>query len=103
MAMTNEWVDALIVYDIETISPKGRRRWRKICQLCKNYGQRVQFSVFECRLSQAQLETVEAKALDIIDEAKDTLRIYVLHGGREAALRAYGLDRYQDFDEPLVL
>jgi len=101
--MSDERVDALIVYDIETTSPEGRRRWRRICQLCKDYGQRVQFSVFECRVTQAQLETVEAKALDIIDEEKDTLRFYVLHGGREAALRAYGIDRYQDFDEPLVL
>jgi CRISPR-associated protein Cas2 len=101
--MTDNRLDALIVYDIETISPKGRRRWRRICQLCKDYGQRVQFSVFECRLTQAQLEAVESKALDIIDEEKDTLRIYVLHGGRETSLRSYGIDRYQDFDGPLVL
>jgi len=100
--MIDERVDALIVYDIETTSAKGRRRWRAICQLCKNYGQRVQFSVFECRLTHAQLETVEAEALAIINQEKDSLRFYVLRGGREAALRSYGIDRYQDFDEPLV-
>ena len=100
--MTDGRLDVLIVYDIDTKTRDGRRRWRAICQICENCGQRVQFSVFECRLTQAQFEEVEAKAVDAMNPEEDSLRFYILRGGREAALRAYGIDRYRDFDDPLV-
>jgi len=101
--MTDDRLDVLIVYDINTKTSKGRRRWRSICQMCKDHGQRVQYSVFECRVTQAQLEEIESKAVAKIDEETDSLRFYVLRGGRDTALRAYGIDRYQDFDAPLIL
>jgi len=101
--MIDNRIDVLIVYDIDTKTPEGRRRWRAICQMCKDYGQRVQYSVFECRLTQAQLEEMESRAVDKIDEQVDSLRFYVLRGGRDAVLRAHGIDRYQDYDAPLVL
>ena len=41
----------LVCYDVETIKPSGRKRLAKIARTCKNYGQRVQNSVFECYLS----------------------------------------------------
>jgi CRISPR-associated protein Cas2 len=28
----------LICYDVSTVTPEGRRRLRKVAQLCKNYG-----------------------------------------------------------------
>lgn len=103
MALTRERLDILVVYDVETKTPAGRRRWRAICQLCKDYGQRVQFSVFECCLDREQLETFEAQAVARMDEAKDSIRIYVLYHGRDASLRAHGIDRYRSYDEPLIL
>ncbi|MGM8838774.1 CRISPR-associated endonuclease Cas2 [Thermus sp. 93170] len=96
-------VDVLVAYDVDTLSEEGQRRLRKVAQICKNYGQRVQLSLFECRLSLAQLEDLEAKLLKVMDLEKDSLRIYVLHGGRAKSLRAHGRDKYIDFDEPLVL
>lgn len=95
--------DILVAYDVETETAEGRKRLRKVAQICKNYGQRVQFSVFECRVTQTQLERLEHQLTQIIDEEKDSLRIYILHMGREASVRVYGLDRYIDFDEPLIL
>jgi len=74
-----------------------------VATVCKNFGQRVQFSIFECRVTQAQLEELEAKLLQVINPDTDSLRIYILYGGREKCLRAYGNDRYRDFDEPLVV
>ncbi|MBV8610741.1 MAG: CRISPR-associated endonuclease Cas2, partial [Singulisphaera sp.] len=38
----------LVTYDVSTTTPEGRRRLRKVAIACKNYGQRVQKSVFEC-------------------------------------------------------
>ena len=100
--MTDDRLDVLIVYDIDTKTPEGRRRWRAICQLCKDYGQRVQYSVFECHLTHVQFEELESSAVERIDEETDSLRFYLLRGGRDATLRAYGIDRYRDFDAPLV-
>ena len=96
-------IDVLVTYDVDTTTKAGRSRLRKVAQVCKNFGQRVQFSVFELSVSLAQLESFEAKLLDIINPNQDSLRIYVLHGGREKSLRHHGIDRYTDFDDPLIV
>ena len=88
---------------MDTVSEDGQARLRRVATVCKNFGQRVQFSIFECRVTQAQLEELEAKLLQVINPDTDSLRIYILYGGREKCLRAYGNDRYRDFDEPLVV
>lgn len=98
-----ERLDILVAYDVDTLTEEGRKRLRRVAQVCKNFGQRVQLSLFECRVTRAQLEDLEAKLLRVVDLEKDSLRIYVLLGGRERSLRAYGKDHYTDFDEPLVL
>ena len=45
----------LITYDVNTSDKIGAKRLRKVAKVCKNYGQRVQNSVFECEVSEAQL------------------------------------------------
>ncbi|MGH9752692.1 MAG: CRISPR-associated endonuclease Cas2, partial [Blastocatellia bacterium] len=40
----------LITYDVATADKAGPRRLRRVAQACKDYGQRVQNSVFECRI-----------------------------------------------------
>lgn len=96
-------LDILVSYDVETQTEAGRSRLRRVAKICKNFGQRVQLSVFECRVNKGQLEDLEAKLLKAMDTDKDSLRIYALHGGRENCLRTHGLDRYRDFDDPLVV
>jgi CRISPR-associated protein Cas2 len=71
--------------------------------ICKNFGQRVQFSVFECEISEAQFESMKAQLLKAIDKNLDNLRFYKLMGSRDRAVEAYGIDRYIDFNEPLIL
>lgn len=44
----------LITYDVNTETPAGRARLRKVAKQCENYGRRVQNSVFECIVNQAQ-------------------------------------------------
>ncbi len=60
-------IDVLVTYDMDTTTKAGRSRLRKVAQVCKNFGQRVQFSVFELSVSLAQLESFEAKLLEIIN------------------------------------
>ena len=95
-------MDILLTYDVETTTPEGARRLRQVAAACENYGQRVQKSVFECRLTLTEFEAMEASLLDIIDLDKDSLRVYFLYGPRDKAVRVYGVDLYRDFDEPLI-
>jgi len=44
----------LVSYDVNTQDAEGRKRLRRIARECENWGQRVQFSVFECLLDPAQ-------------------------------------------------
>jgi CRISPR-associated protein Cas2 len=96
-------MDILVTYDVNTTSPDGRRRLRTVANACKGFGQRVQLSVFECRISSAQLEALEARLAGIIKPDEDSLRIYILPGSRESGVRVHGLDHYMDFDDPLIL
>lgn len=96
-------MNILITYDVNTETKAGRRRLFKVAQTCKNFGQRVQFSVFEYRVDAAQYEDLCAKLKKIINPSSDSLRIYKLRGERDEFLETFGLDRHIDFDEPLVL
>ena len=44
----------IVSYDVATDDGKGQRRLRRVARACKDYGQRVQYSVFECIVDPAQ-------------------------------------------------
>ena len=68
----------LITYDVETVNLAGARRLRRVAKECQNYGQRVQNSVFECVLTEAQFALLRNMITSIIDEEKDSVRFYFL-------------------------
>ncbi|MEW8028757.1 MAG: CRISPR-associated endonuclease Cas2 [Candidatus Thiodiazotropha sp.] len=68
----------LITYDVKTDEPGGQRRLRHVAKTCKNYGQRVQYSVFECLVDPAQWTLLRQQLMDIIDQDHDSLRFYFL-------------------------
>lgn len=69
-------MDYLVVYDI--CAPK---RLRRVEKLMRGYGYRVQKSVFECDMDAKTLEHLQADAEKLIDEEKDSIRVYPLLGG----------------------
>ena len=96
-------MDVLVKYDVVTETSEGRRRLRKVAEACLAFGQRVQFSVFECSLTEMQLEALRDRLLAIIDQKQDSLRIYRLPQPRERHLWTYGVRREIDFKGPLIV
>ena len=68
----------LVSYDVNTEDAAGRRRLRRIARHCGNWGQRVQFSVFECVVDPAQWKSLRAALLNEMNQEKDSLRFYNL-------------------------
>ncbi len=93
----------VVTYDVSTETREGRRRLRHIAQACKNFGQRVQYSVFECTVTAMQYEELRRRLLSIIEEKEDRLRIYRLTEPREKYIEIYGLDGTVDFEGPLLV
>jgi CRISPR-associated protein Cas2 len=96
-------MDILVTYDVNTETKEGRKRLRKVATVCKNYGQRVQYSVFECRVNEMQYESFQAQLVKIIDKETDSIRFYRLRSPREKYVESFGVDDYTDFDKPLIL
>jgi CRISPR-associated protein Cas2 len=94
--------DYLVSYDVETTTREGRRRLRRVAKVCEDFGQRVQLSVFECRLDDTVFETFLERVTAEIDGQADSLRIYRLPAGRTLAVRVLGRDTWRDPDAPLV-
>ncbi len=95
------WV--LVTYDVATETKKGARRLRRVAQACKNYGQRVQKSVFECMVNQAQYEELKRSLLREIEVKEDNLRFYRLQEPRGQVVEEFGVGRVVDFKAPLVV
>lgn len=81
----------LVTYDVETLTPDGRRRLRRVAKQCVNYGQRVQNSVFECVVDPSQLTELKHRLLGIIDEDKDSLRFYHMGNNWSKKVDHYGI------------
>lgn len=96
-------IDLLICYDVKTETEGGRRRLRRVAKICVAHGQRVQNSVFEVSVTDVQLLTLRDKLLSAVDVTEDSIRIYRLRQPRDKFVEAYGVDRYIDFSEPLIL
>ena len=93
----------LVTYDVSTETSQGRRRLRRVAKVCKNYGQRVQKSVFECKVDQAGFETLQRQLRKEIDEQEDNLRFYRLTEPLDRNILEFGKFRAVDFDGPLIV
>ena len=103
MSETMHRLDILVAYDVVTDTSAGRRRLRKVAEACTAYGQRVQKSVFECTLSEMQVDLLKHRLLSIIDESEDSLRIYHLQQPRTRYLWTCGVRREIDYTGPLIV
>lgn len=93
----------IVTYDVSTESKEGRRRLRRVAKVCESIGQRVQKSVFECRVNQMQYEELERNLLAEIDKKEDCLRLYRLTEPVELHVKEHGHFKAVDFEGPLVI
>ena len=93
----------LITYDVNTETAAGRARLRKVAKQCVNYGRRVQNSVFECILDNAQCIMLKSILTDIIDAEVDSLRFYYLGNKYQTKIEHVGVDRGTAADQVLIM
>ena len=95
-------MEVLVVYDVNTESAAGRKRLRKIAEVCQAYGQRVQKSVFECILNDAQYELLRHDLRREMNEMSDSIRIYRLREPHERYTWLAGVQPAFDIRKPLI-
>lgn len=83
-------MEYLVTYDVDTTTPEGQRRLRRVAKICEGYGIRVQKSVFEVACTGAQLPALRQKLADIIDQRADSIRLYRLPAGALQAVDRLG-------------
>ena len=93
----------VVCYDVETIDLAGQRRLRRVAKTCSDYGQRVQFSVFECQVDPAQWTSLKQKLIDKINPETDSLRFYFLGANWKKRVEQVGLKTSYDPDEPMIV
>lgn len=93
----------LISYDINTTESGGARRLRNVSKACLDYGQRVQFSVFECEVDPTQWVFLKDKLLKIVDLQKDSIRFYMLGSNWKRKIEHYGAKEPVDLHGSLVI
>jgi CRISPR-associated protein Cas2 len=93
----------LVTYDVNTETTQGRRRLRRVAKACKNCGQRVQFSVFECLLDPAQWTALRVRLINEIDQELDSLRFYFLGSNWKQRVEHVGAKPAYDPEGPLIV
>jgi CRISPR-associated protein Cas2 len=91
----------LVAYDVATADKAGERRLRRVAQACKDYGQRVQKSLFECMVGPTEWVALRARLLGESDAKMDSLRFYFLEG--DVRVEHHGTNRPWDFEAGLVV
>ncbi|MEE1233109.1 MAG: CRISPR-associated endonuclease Cas2 [Phocaeicola sp.] len=93
----------LVTYDVDTTSKEGARRLRCVAKACLNYGQRVQNSVFECEVTEAQLCTLKNIIGNVIDTKKDSVRFYYLNRNIARRVEVLGKETSYDVNDVMII
>ncbi len=93
----------LVSYDIRTTDPTGAKRLRRIAKACQDYGQRVQFSVFEIEVDPAQWVLLRKRLSDEMDLEHDSLRFYFLGSEWQRRIEHLGSKASFDMHGPIIV
>ncbi len=93
----------LVTYDVRTSEAGGEKRLRRVAKACRDFGQRVQFSVFEIEVEPAQWTTLKARLESLIDSSVDSLRFYNLGANWQKRVEHVGAKPAADLNGTLIL
>jgi CRISPR-associated protein Cas2 len=93
----------LVTYDVSTTEPGGVTRLRRVAKACRDYGQRVQYSVFEIEVDPAQWISLKARLERLINPAHDSLRYYFLGANWQRRVEHVGAKPAVDLGGPLIV
>ncbi|RTL86135.1 MAG: CRISPR-associated endonuclease Cas2 [Hyphomicrobiales bacterium] len=93
----------LVTYDVRTSTGGGARRLRRVAKACQDFGQRVQYSVFEIEVDPAQWTALRARLEAIVDLKADSLRYYYLGSNWRNRVEHVGAKPATDFNAPLII
>jgi len=93
----------LVTYDVNTIEGDGKARLRAVAKACRDFGQRVQFSVFEIEVDPAQWTRLKARLEAIIDPKHDSLRYYHLGANWQRKVEHVGAKPAADLGGTLIV
>ncbi|HEX3698342.1 MAG TPA: CRISPR-associated endonuclease Cas2 [Polyangia bacterium] len=92
----------LVCYDVSTVTAEGRRRLRRVADLCENHGVRVQFSLFECPIDQMTWLRLRHDLLQTMESDEDSLRFYFIDEDAKQKTEHHGVRKPLDLRGPLV-
>ena len=92
----------LVSYDVAR-DEKGEKRLRHIAKICEDYGQRVQYSVFECLVDPGQWVTLRSKLIAEMNPNYDSLRFYSLGANWERKVEHVGVKETINLQGTLIL
>ena len=96
-------MNILVTYDVETVSDKGQKRLLKVARICKDYGLRVQNSVFECEVTEAQYTALKSALQSAMDEKLDSIRIYHLNKNKKHSIETIEKKTSYNVTETIIL
>ncbi len=85
----NRYTRYIICYDIAD----DRRRYHLV-KCLEDYGERVQYSVFEVLAGSETIDALKVKIDNIVDYEEDSIFIYLLDANSEAQIIRKGIRRY---------
>lgn len=93
----------VVSYDFNTKTSEGRRRLRRVAKVCLDFGQRVQFSVFECLVDPGQFIILKKRLFEEYDPQEDSIRIYLLGKSWRNRVEHYGVKEPIDMEDLIMI
>ncbi len=88
----------LVSYDIT-----DTKRRTKLAKILKDYGDRVQYSVFECILDNKLLDKMVKRIHKIVKEEADSIRIYSICANCEKVINIIGQGKVSKDEEVYIV
>jgi CRISPR-associated protein Cas2 len=93
----------LVTYDVRVSEGNGPARLRAVAKACRDFGQRVQYSVFEIEVDPAQWTRLKARLERIINPEIDSLRYYYLGASWQRKVEHVGAKPATDLGGTLIV